>query len=431
MGGESSAAGALHDGRRCVCFSLCTSSQAQHFLQHLPTYVTSPLSPWLLYLATVYGRTPELPFDLSRLRWLYHNTARWQRHHPTVPWPMAACRMGLLSGANQTDTPVRKGSWGPGKEFMTDKSKPQCAPEYCSKWQTAERHRDLQGHFYTRHYPSAGIRFQQFWSASDLDSFGGRWTETLGTVWWWSGEMMRIASPTTANEQGNTSLPTLWGQRGFAPQGLEDGSWVEVIRWQRGLPTPEGRGGFGVFFSPAAGSGTWLNLGRTRVFRDKSDALTSLRAMWKTSGQAGWELYKGRNVTTDSCAPVDPRTKGGIFCDKELSQQSAFYAYALGLDSYQVLQAFARSNEIVVTSRAATLVANCRCDGCSPWRTLQECGRWAADSISSCGHLEIRLGLPAEEGPQCECVHEAEVLACANGPIGSPASMHHTSQTHC
>ena len=131
--------------------------------------------------------------------------------------------------------------------------------------------------------------------------------------------LKRIASPTTANEQGNTSLPTLWGQRGFAPQGLENGSWVEVIRWQRGLPTPEGRGGFGVFFSPAAGSGMWLNVGRTQVFRDKSDALTTLRAMWKASGQAGWELYKGRNVTTDSCAAEDRHTTGGILCDKEFS----------------------------------------------------------------------------------------------------------------
>lgn len=232
--------------------------------------------------------------------------------------------------------------------------------------------------------------------------------------------MMRIASPTRSHEQQPGNLPTLWGQQGFAPNGLENGTWVEVIRWQRGLPAPEGRGGFGVFFSPAAGSGMWLNVGRTRVFRDKSDALTTLRAMWKASGQAGWELYKGRNVTTDSCAAGNRHTPGGILCDKELSQQSTFYAYALGLDSYQVLAAFARSNDIAVTSRAAMLVPNCSCDGCSPWRRLQECGRWAADSVSSCGHVEIRLGLPAEEGPLCECVHDAEVLACANGPIGSP-----------
>ena len=76
----------------CNCFSTCTISDANHFLGLIPRVVSSASSPWVSYLRSVYGSEPPLPFELSKLRFWYHRSTRWQRlHGDSLEWPMAAC----------------------------------------------------------------------------------------------------------------------------------------------------------------------------------------------------------------------------------------------------------------------------------------------------------------------------------------------------
>jgi hypothetical protein len=72
----------------CTCFSLCTQSQAELFLRHLPTLVENASSPWFGYLTAVYRRRPALPFNLSALNFFYHRHQRWPAE---VEWPMSTC----------------------------------------------------------------------------------------------------------------------------------------------------------------------------------------------------------------------------------------------------------------------------------------------------------------------------------------------------
>ena len=74
----------------CWCFSTCTADEAADFLNAIPDVVSSK-SPWLGYLRAVYAEDVQLPFNLSRLNFFYHNDAVWRRSHPGVVWPMRPC----------------------------------------------------------------------------------------------------------------------------------------------------------------------------------------------------------------------------------------------------------------------------------------------------------------------------------------------------
>ena len=80
-----------------------------HFVSVLPRLVKSRRSPWFAYLRAVYGEDVPLPFDLHSIRFVYHNTPRWQALHPRVPWPMPGC-------------------------FGFHEAPPMCAPAECQKW---------------------------------------------------------------------------------------------------------------------------------------------------------------------------------------------------------------------------------------------------------------------------------------------------------
>ena len=394
---------------QCVCWHVCKQSELASFLRRLPATIDSPSSPWLPYLEAVYGQRPPLPYPLSRLRFLYHGTSRWQRSHPSVVWPMGACHVwqGWLNGSNSPPLKgqgVRRGSVGVGysgipswTDPQLDRLRPHCAAEVCNEWLAPAHLPDSQTGF---------KNFELYWQPSDpWKSDGLRRAETLGTTWYWPGEFSQVNSVHT--------------------DVLESHAWAEVIRWQA---WSEGLAGFGVFFSSAPGSGMWLNVGRTEVFRDpkrrpgydKREALDALQRRWRAQEtQPHWEWFNGANYTTNDCRspPAGKEWLLSIYCDKMLP--TAFYAYALGLDSYQTPSTFAEHPDLVMTSRAANLKEDCVCDGCSAWRTLRKCGRWNASELSGCGHLDIRLGWPPLNHWPCDCLHDREVLSCANGPIGS------------
>ena len=373
-----------NEPQRCTCFGSCFQQELNSLLRRLPSTVRSTSSPWMQYLNTVYGEDLSLPFDLTRLRFFYHSTNRWNRHHHPAFWPMHACTLGnTIPFAQRNGTVVSQGGLPPGRGARPENTTRPCAPEYCAQWLSTNPDGRVQNH------SVAPSLFQIFFSASDAEPNGLRRTQSVGTIWSYANDV--------------------------AVEALPSNSWIEVWRWQHGLRFPEGLNGFGVYCSRAPGSGMWANLGHTEAFASKVEAHAMMRTRWLQQ-EGAWELYHGENVTIDACGG-----KNGIACERD-SVTLGYLAYALGLDSVQVLHAWHGHSDLIFSYRSSVLRDNCTCVGCSAWRTMRVCGRQHASEASACGHLDIRLGVPPYIDRRCECVHEAEVMSCANGPTGTPPS---------
>lgn len=84
----------------CACFDTCSKAHLDHLLYRLmPTVVSSRDSPWYQYLLAIYGDALPLPFNMTRLRMLYHADDLWRTRYPQTFWPMSSCApaCGLLS----------------------------------------------------------------------------------------------------------------------------------------------------------------------------------------------------------------------------------------------------------------------------------------------------------------------------------------------
>eukprot|EP00930_Biecheleria_cincta_P067119 TRINITY_DN53519_c0_g1_i1.p1 TRINITY_DN53519_c0_g1~~TRINITY_DN53519_c0_g1_i1.p1 ORF type:complete len:346 (+),score=28.42 TRINITY_DN53519_c0_g1_i1:51-1088(+) len=113
----------------CMCFDLCSREHAKEFLLQMPETVLSASSPWYLYLKAVYGSPPQLPFDLTRLRFLYHSSTAWQHKHPEFHWPVYTCEATV-------PTLPWHDKWD---QVMKPDPRPKCETQYCQRWLARRR----------------------------------------------------------------------------------------------------------------------------------------------------------------------------------------------------------------------------------------------------------------------------------------------------
>lgn len=188
---------AARTGPPCSCLSMCTRDSAFDTIRRLPPIITSRDSPWSGYLEAVYKGGVQLPFDMRRLRLLYHNTPDWRARHPDVHWPMSPCEPASgyrppLRGSEPILTQVGSGMLP--IRIVQPKS-PRCAD--CSGW--------LLPHNNTNS-TDANLRVATW----------GRRDSTLSEVSWWAYPTDRCNFPSH--------------------------SWVEVMHFGR---RPEGTRAYG------------------------------------------------------------------------------------------------------------------------------------------------------------------------------------------
>lgn len=229
-------------GPPCSCFSTCDPISTRRFLQAIPATVTNASSPWYTYLTAVYQGDVPLPFHLTRLRYVHHHDVAWRRKHPNVEWPMPPCgKLPMPLGGTPDGQWWAPMNWQVRRRIKPLRT-PQCEAAVCARWKAEEGNsRDL-----TRRQAA---REEEFKLHIELFAGEGNLT-TRGTRW---------------------HFTTRRGAHPFNPDLLlPNESWVEVMRTR---VAGEGANGTGVWYSRAAGSGIWVNVGRrTWHIADKQEA---------------------------------------------------------------------------------------------------------------------------------------------------------------
>ena len=227
-------------GPPCSCFSTCDPISTRRFLQDIPATVTSASSPWYAYLRAVYaGDVPPLPFHLTRLRYVHHHDTAWRRKHPDVEWPMPPCgKLPQPLGGTPDGQWWAPMTWQ-GRKRIKPLRTPQCEAAVCSRWKTGEGDAQNQTRRQAAREEELKLHVELFAGEGNRTTRGTRWHFTT--------------------------------RRGVNPDVLlPNESWVEVMRTR---VTGEGANGNGVWYSRAAGSGIWINVGRrTWHIADKQEA---------------------------------------------------------------------------------------------------------------------------------------------------------------
>lgn len=192
----------------CHCFEACDWPSLKHWLVSMPEILESEESPWYAYLEAVYGSPPTLPFNLSKLRFFYHNSFAWARKHgrsSTVFLPIRPCSRHKQAGRRM----------------------PNCSADFCKLWQasaTTRRKLKLPGAFGCHHF------FEQ--------------------------------------ATGGESVGTLCENDNFIEPPMKPHTWFEVMR--SAFPY-EGQAAYGYWFKRAPGSAIWLNSGKTVTWQLKHE----------------------------------------------------------------------------------------------------------------------------------------------------------------
>ena len=272
---------------RCECFSTCTAKKAEHFLDMLPSVVTSRSSAWFGYLSAVYSPPPQLPFETAQLRFFYHNDPLlWPSD---VEWPMGTCSMPHVD---------RRHSPRPGL--------PSCNASMCARWYGPRDSADDHQHTAKRD--------------SRLDNlivFGNGMGGSRGSLLIVAG-----AGPAVqAHDPFYELLTAHAGWRRFGPSG----GLAEVMRVDSNAccSYAEGTNRYGVWFYAAPGSGIWLPLGNTLVARSPIPGF-ALNATWTT------------NDTIDHAAAAPVRAT--LRSRRKGHEIWPLYAGGLGFDSVQNLE---------------------------------------------------------------------------------------------
>ena len=276
----------------CTCFSVCTRNEAAAFVhEFLPSVIRSRTSPWAAYLFAVYGHQLTLPFDVSTIRFFYHNDHDYWP--PDVEWPMATC--GMNNGLQATNA-----------------SRGTCEPAACARW----RHLATQeeegapartsllvrrvvtfGHALGRSLGSLIVLHHEP-NGEPSASPRGRRAQCEPSTPRASGEQSRRhCKDKLATRQHPNILPTPEGARRFWTSGTH----AEVMRVnyddarfdkQKMMRThnshakartrlryEEGTHSYGIWFYAAPGSGVWLDLGKTLLITSVVDS-TALGSSW-------------------------------------------------------------------------------------------------------------------------------------------------------
>ena len=251
----------------CQCFSLCTAGDALRLFERLPLVINTTASPWNSYLAAVYGGPVQLPFDPRRLQMFYPGLLPTNSH---------LCRRSPISG-DSVGVPFRwasaagarfqmEGLMTAGSGSVPEEQLPQCAPAECVGWlRPAE-----EAYVSFDHSKGVPIRFRDRryrlgWAAKSSHI----WTP-LQEPWVEKGSLSRGESLSRLQLAANHLFVGMQPpHRRFYPNH----TWVEVIRIGQGT---RGSGGirpfYGCWFWPLAGSGVWVNIGRTLAIVSPRDA---------------------------------------------------------------------------------------------------------------------------------------------------------------
>ena len=294
----------------CACFSFCSVADAAASLRSIPERLTSA-SPWIAYLRGVYGENWQPPAPGKRVEELHHLQLLYAHGLPIAnctsssqSWPSTRLRSSIRDLSKRVD--------------------PLCAPDEsrCKLWRASEpvttrpAVRGVEVYFHRQHPHLQNIAFR----------------------WWW-----RDAS------------------RSFAPAS----TWAEVFRWNREM---EGRRHYGFWYVHAAGSGIWLNVGKTLIHTSKLNASLQLESIFRSQlpsrREAAYERLHGH-----------PRGGSPI----------AFLAGRLGFHSVQTVHSPSLTSELVAPD-------------------LGQAGN------SACGESDLRTGPRAEM--RCDCDRAADVLNC-------------------
>ena len=289
--------------RACACFSLCSNEQAAVFRTAIPRWVSSAHSPWYAYLQGVYGdaHMPPLPINLAHLNFFYH------------VWPFSACD--------------ESGSRVPAAQCGLDVCKPWTEPNAHARASThnlsvALAHAtDLIAATPMEHLVAAtqlGNRCDERCQRAESERLrmytlvlrpSERGSLSRATVLFEPLLRNAGAGNTTSKDLARIKAMVLDGDYSGAANADEgemvtnaahllghggmtnSGGWVEVIRmndeaYWRGRAQrafrDESTNGYGIWFLPAAGSGLYLNVGRTAWVHRKLSA-TTLARVWHSS----------------------------------------------------------------------------------------------------------------------------------------------------
>ena len=344
----SGAIGIPANGSQCFCFSTCTLEDANAFLNLLPTWIEDSSSPWLPYLRAVYGDVP-LPFDFSRLHFFYHNDDLWRKKF-SVEWPMAPCPVNMKRFTFSHSFDITK-----NESYAYNR----CSEEVCRRWR-----------------PSAARKHGRPQAASEVLHFSG---ETRG---------ISTASMLYSRFGGTFSL----GRSTFPSN-----SWMEVIRSPTPASRPEGTANYGCWFFPAAGSGIWLNTGKTLhstvkpispgeppPHGDDHEMLFRVFARRQKTPLSAGQLKKWQANATTTVAPDEWSRRGHHL------ETYPLIAKQLGFETFQEVSAFFNEqtgayrgvSELIVLSSECMLGA--QPIGTCPTKSVPLRSGWEATSHCQC-----------------------------------------------
>jgi hypothetical protein len=347
----------------CKCFQVCDNAGMEHLLAHLPDVIESSSSPWYAYLKDVYHDDVALPFDMTKLRFIYFRTERWAASHPASELPVFGC---------------------PGEPL------PWCEEQVCRQWYVNDsetrrsyyRAESLERYTYGPSFSVNGIGFGEPNSlVYDSGLVGGE--EPQGVSFFYLTDRLRFRS----------------------------NHWIEVTRFRSNYFP-------GFWLTHAPGSGIWLNTGRSwRQRGDGDNAL--LLALWRRHHSYSQEVnltYLSEATREWGLASNRPR---GVAKDQtfgrydSISMSTILMAYDLDFDTLQFQRDLDNERMVwpaVVVTAPQSLVDLTCCPECSPLERAEPC-RHRGWRERTCGfNIEYREGPRANLG--CACSDSFITLTC-------------------
>ena len=359
-----------HD-RSCRCFEICNQTSAEAWLRRIPRVIDNPSSPWIGYLSAVYGDQPQLPFDMTKLNYFYHNDVDWPAE---VEWPMSNCQITLRRYCAKFN----------GGKCAYPIPAPRCGREVCSRWLAP-----------TPRPESRHVRLGLLHLRSNKDPL----RKTRGTaIFEYPPEKVQRATLGAASLNGEMPSWALLNLEAFS--GLlgheipRSQSWVEVIRENdRSVnhgKSYEGRNGYGCWYYPVRGTGIWIHVGRLATIHSR-DYAANLHREWRSN------------------ASVDHNTSAQRWSKAPHGEFFPMLAHDLGYDTvynqFRDVRHMASSrpfSELIVTSNACMWPTSVQLDSRAGRKgALGTCVPW----------VETRQGWTARL--PCHCTEQSVVLNCA------------------
>ena len=359
--------------RSCRCFDMCNRSSVVEWLHRIPEMITDPSSPWMGYLAAVYGSRPQLPFNMTALNFFYHNDESWPIN---VEWPMANCRIHLREFCREFN----------GGYCTHANPAPRCSESVCNRWLAPQQQTSRSN---LHHIGLMHLR-------SDDDPL--RKTRGTGIFAYPRFEIQKaLHGVDTPDGHGMPQILDAFS-RALGHGVPRSGEWVEVIRENDKIAnhgeTHEGREGYGCWYYPARGSGIWIRVGRLIAIHSK-DVLSNLLHEWQAS------------------ASVNHNATASLMSSAHHGEYFPMLAHDLGYDA--VFNQFRDLRKTTMARPFAELVITSR--SCM-WPTVAELakrkrGRRGQRALGTCvAWVETRHGYAPDR--ECRCSEERSSLNCGN-----------------